>query len=246
MAIDLDALRAKHAELSGGTKNAGNDDFLKKFIQLQDGTNAVRILPGKDENTLFYAETKIHRVPNGQGGVKNMHCRKIHNEPCPMCDTYYGLWKEPNKDEALARQIKPRNRYYINVVDRECGEVRILSCGIKIFNSIIGSMLDADYGDITDLASGHDYKIVKVMEDGWPKYDQSQPRPKSSEAGTKAEIAEWMDSLHDIHALVKVEDYDAMKTAAQELVPSYEGSATNPTPAEDVPDDDYLNKMKSN
>lgn len=245
MAIDLDALRAKHAELSGGTKNAGNDDFLKKFIQLQDGTNAVRILPGAGDS-LFYAETKIHRVPNGQGGVKNMHCRKIHNEPCPMCDTYYGLWKEPNKDEDLARKIKPRNRYYINVVDRECGEVRILSCGIKIFNSIIGSMLDPDYGDITDLATGHDYKIVKVMEDGWPKYDQSQPRPKSSEAGKPAETAAWMDSLHDIHALVKLEDYDVMKAAAQELVPSYEGSADNPTPAEDVDDDDYLSKMKSN
>ena len=240
MAIDLDALRAKHEELSGNKTAGGNADFLSNFIQLQDGTNSVRILPGKDEDTMFYAETKIHRVPDGQGGVKNVHCRKMHGEPCPLCDSYYSLWKEPNKDEDLARQIKPRSRYYLNVVDRESGDVKILSIGVILFKKVIAAMLDEDFGDITDLATGHDFKIVKIMEGQWPKYDQSQPRPKSSEAGSKAEIATWMDSLHDIHALVK------KKNAAMALLPSHEGSSQNPTKAEDVPDDDYLSKMKSN
>ena len=74
------------------------------------------------------------------------------------------------------------------------------------------------------VASGHDFKIVKIMEGQWPKYDQSQPRPKSSEAGSKAEVAAWMDSLHDIHALVKLEEYEDVKTAAMGLLPSHEGS----------------------
>ena len=125
MAIDLNALRAKHAELSN--QGGSSSDFLKNFLQIQEGTNAIRILPSKDEDKLFYAETKIHRIPSGDGQVKNVHCRKVHGEACPLCDTYYGLWKEPNKDEDLARQIKPRARYYMNVVDRESGEVRILS-----------------------------------------------------------------------------------------------------------------------
>ena len=244
MAIDLDALRAKHAELSNPSGNA-NSDFLSNFIQLQEGTNSIRLLPGKDEDTLFYAETKIHRVPNGDGQVKNVHCRKIHGEPCPLCDTYYSLWKEPNKDEDLARQIKPRSRYYLNVVDRETGDVKILSIGVILFKKIIAAMLDEDFGDITDLATGHDFKIVKIMEGQWPKYDQSSPRPKSSEAGSKAEIAAWMDSLHDVHALVKLEDYEDVKKAAQALLPSHEGSSQNPTTAENVADDDYLQRMQS-
>ncbi len=246
MAIDLDALRAKHEELSNAGKGNANADFLSNFIQIQEGTNAVRILPGKDDDTMFYAETKIHRVPNGEGQVRNVHCRKIHGEPCPLCDAYYGLWKEPNKDEDLARQIKPRSRYYLNVVDRETGDVKILSIGVILFKKIIAAMLDEDFGDITDLASGNDFKIVKVMEGQWPKYDQSQPRPKSSEAGSKAEIAAWMDSLHDVHALVKLEEYEDVKNAAIGLLPSHEGSMQNPTPSEDVKDDDYLQKMQSN
>ena len=244
MAIDLNALRAKHAELS--SQGGSSSDFLKNFLQIQEGTNAVRILPNKDEDKLFYAETKIHRIPNGDGQVKNVHCRKIHGEACPLCDSYYGLWKEPNKDEDLARQIKPRARYYMNVVDRESGEVRILSIGVILFKKIIAAMLDEDFGDITDLEKGHDFKIIKVMEGQWPKYDQSSPRPKSSEAGSKADVAAWMDSLHDIHALVKLEDYEEVKKFAQELQPpTPEGSEENPQPAEDVEDEDYLNKMQS-
>jgi len=244
MAIDLNALRAKHAELSNPSGNA-NSDFLSKFVQLQEGMNTIRILPGKDDDTLFYGETKIHRVPDDSGIVKNYHCRKVHGEPCPLCDTYYSLWKEPNKDEDLARQIKPRSRYYMNVVDRESGEVKILSIGVILFKKIIAAMLDEDFGDITDLESGNDFKIVKIMEGQWPKYDQSQPRPKSSEAGSKAEVAAWMESLHDIHALVKLEEYEDVKGAAQALLPSHEGSSQNPTAAEDVADDDYLQRMQS-
>ena len=244
MAIDLNALRAKHAELSNNV--AARSDFLKNFLQIQEGTNLLRILPSKDEEKLFYGETKIHRIPYADS-TRNVHCRKIHGEACPLCDLYYGLWKTgKEEDEALARQIKPRARYYMNVVDRESGEVRILSVGVILFKKIIAAMLDEDFGDITDLETGHDFKIIKVMEGQWPKYDQSQPRPKSSGAGSKAQVAAWMDSLHDIHALVKLEDYEDVKKAVQEILPSpHEGSMSNPQEADEVQDEDYLNKMQS-
>tara|TARA_R110000782_G_scaffold102791_5_gene190189 strand:+ start:22627 stop:23379 length:753 start_codon:yes stop_codon:yes gene_type:complete len=250
LAIDLDALRAKHAELNTEKKGGDNADFLAKFLSLNIGTNVIRILPGKDDDTLFYAETSIHRVPNGQMNdngspqTKNMHCRKIHGEACPICDSYYALWKPPYLDEDLARQVKPRSRYYMNVVDRETREVKILSCGVIIFKKIIAAMLDEDYGDITDLKLGHDYKIHKEMDGKWPKYDQSQPRPKSEPAGTKADVAAWMDQLHDIHGLVKLEDYDVFKAAAETLTPSQIGNTSQGTP-EDVDDDEYLSKMQS-
>ena len=244
MAIDLNALRAKHAELSN--QGGSTSDFLKNFLQIQEGTNLLRILPNKDDEKLFYGETKIHRVPYNDA-VRNIHCRKVHGEPCPLCDLYYGLWKTGRQeDEDLARQIKPRARYYMNVVDRESNEVKILSVGVILFKKIIAAMLDEDFGDITDLETGHDFKIIKVMEGQWPKYDQSSPRPKSSEAGSKAEVAAWMDTLHDIHALVKLEDYEDVKKTMQELLPSHEGSSENPSEAEDVEDGDYLNKMQGN
>lgn len=248
MAIDLNALRLKHEQLNN-PQSGNNTDFLKKFYQIPEGTNAVRILPWKDDEKEFYAETKIHRVTGPDGNVKNHHCRKIHGESCPMCDLYYALWKTGRKeDEDLARQIKPRARYYMNILDRESSEVKILSIGVILFKKIIGAMLDEDFGDITDIEAGHDFKIVKEMDGQWPKYDQSAPRPKSSPLGSKSEIATSMDTLHNIHELVKLEDYEDVKNAAALLTSTaVQGTVqgTSQNEAVNVPDNDYLNKLQS-
>ena len=248
MAIDLNALRLKHEQLNN-PQSGNNTDFLKKFYQIPEGTNAVRILPWKDDEKEFYAETKIHRVTGPDGNVKNHHCRKIHGESCPMCDLYYALWKTGRKeDEDLARQIKPRARYYMNILDRESGEVKILSIGVILFKKIIGAMLDEDFGDITDIEAGHDFKIVKEMDGQWPKYDKSAPRPKSSPLGSKSEIATSMDTLHNIHELVKLEDYEDVKNAAALLTSvAVQGTiqGTSQNEAVNVPDNDYLNKLQS-
>jgi hypothetical protein len=247
MAIDLEALRRKHEQLNGGGSTSNNSDFLSKFYQIPEGSNAVRILPGKDEDHEFYAETKIHRVKNADGTNRNHHCRKVHGEPCPLCDLYYGLWKTGrSEDEDLARQIKPRARYYMNIVDRESGDVKILSVGVILFKKIIAAMLDEDFGDITNPENGHDFKIVKEMDGQWPKYDQSAPRPKSSPLGSGAEVAGYMDSLHDIHSLVKLEDYDEYKKVVAALtgLPELSSPSTNDD-EEEVSDGDYLSKLKS-
>ena len=247
MAIDLEALRKKHEQLNNPAgANNNNADFLQKFYQIPEGSNAVRILPWKDDEKEFYAETKIHRVPQPDGNVKNIHCRKVHGEKCPMCDLYYGLWKTGRKeDEDLARKIKPRARYYMNILDRESGDVKILSIGVILFKKIIGAMLDEDFGAITDVANGHDFKIVKEMDGQWPKYDQSAHRPKSSELGSASEIASVMDSLHNVHELVKLEDYEEVKKATDMLIGvSVQGTST-PEPSEEVSDNDYLSKLQS-
>jgi len=252
MAIDLEAIRQKHQEIS--STNTGAGSFIDTFLQLREGTNVVRILPGKDDDTQFYAETKIHRItfPGSEDGltggkVRNVHCRQIHGDKCPICELYYGLWKTGiREDEDLARKIKGRARYYMNVVDRESGEVKILSIGIMIFQKLLNTILDEDYGDITDLNNGHDFKIVKIMEGQFPKYDQSQARPKPVEAGSKAEIAAWMDSLHDVHALVKVEEYEDILNVADEIAPpSMKSREYNESAGKEGSDDEFLTKMES-
>ena len=246
MAIDLNKLRAKHEQLNNPQAANSNSDFLKKFYQIPEGSNSVRILPWRDDEREFYAETKIHRVTGPDGNVKNHHCRKVHGENCPICDAYYALWKTGSKeDENLARQIKPRARYYMNILDRESGDVKILSVGVILFKKIIGAMLDEDFGDITDIEEGHDFKIVKEMDGQWPKYDQSQPRPKSSPLGSKSEVATIMDSLHEIHDLVKLEDYEEFKQVAESLISPTQGVSSTPSESKEVSDGDYLSRLQS-
>ena len=229
MAIDLNALRAKHQQLTNPKTGGGDQDFLNKFYQVKEGEAYLRILPAPaDSEKNFYAETKIHRVPQPDGSVKNVHCRKVHGEKCPLCDLYYGLWKTGSKeDEDLARQIKPRARYYLNAYDRENEEVKIFSIGVILFQKIVETMMDPDYADlfeesengILDTEIGHDFKHHMKKEGQWPKYDQSMFRPKATSLGSKKMISEVMESLHDIHSLVKLEEYDDVKEAVLNLRP---------------------------
>lgn len=261
MAIDLNALRAKHEQLSNPKAAAGgnNQDFLNKFYRVQEGDNYVRILPASEgSDKPFYAETKIHRVPDGQGGVRNYHCRKVHGEKCPMCELYYALWKTGVKeDEDLARQIKPRSRYYLNVLDRNTDEVKIFSIGMILFQKIMETMLDPDYADlfekaengILDTKIGHDFKVSMFKEGQWPKYDRSMFRPRGSELGSAQQVDEVMNSLHDIHDLVKLEEYDTLMEAAQNLRPELGVVRERPAPSQETPesgsDDDFTRRLMS-
>ena len=248
--VNLDELRKKYDQIqkaqSGG---GGNDDFLKKFFMMEEGTSVIRVLPSPEGSEQeFYAETAIHRIND-----KNYHCPRVKGHDCPVCDLYYRLWKVegPMKDEAqdLARQIKPRKRYYMNVVDRRDESVKILSMGMKLFGKILDCFFDEDYGDITNLTEGWDFKVVKDTQGQWPNYDKSAPKPKQTSAGSDKQIAEWMDELHDIHGLVKLPEYDELKNLAMEMEGLVTGRPTGNVSAaqssDDGSDEDYIAHLKS-
>jgi len=251
--VNLNELRKKYDAIqkaqSGG---GGNEDFLKKFFMMEEGTSVIRVLPSTEgTEDEFYAETAIHRIND-----KNYHCPRVKGHDCPVCDLYYRLWKVkgPMEDEAqaMARTIKPRKRYYMNVVDRRDGTVKILSMGMKLFGKILDCFFDEDFGDITNLGEGWDFKVVKDTQGQWPNYDKSGPKPKTSAAGTKKEQAVWMDELHDIHGLVKLPEYDELKRLANEIESLVLDRPveralppTTSTEGDEGSDEDYIAHLKS-
>jgi len=252
--VNIEQLRKKYAEINNPGGSGGNSDFLSKFFMMDEGTSVVRVLPAKEgTDTEFYAETAIHRLND-----KNYHCPRVKGGKCPVCDTYYNMWKEINaigketpkgkELQDLARQIKSRKRFYMNVVDRRDESVKILSVGQKLFGKVLDCFFDEDFGDITDLKEGWDFKIVKDTQGQWPNYDKSSPKPKQSSAGSDAESAKWMDELHDIHGLVKVADYDELKGMMMELEAASKGTHPDVIAAENAPaadDDDYMSHLKN-
>jgi len=244
--VNLDELRKKYEEVTQ-TNNGGNKDFLSKFLITKEGTSLVRILPAKNEDENFYAETAIHRLEN-DGQFRNYHCPRVKGDKCPLCDLYYALWKTDSEDNHnLARSIKARKRYYLNAVERESGDVKILSIGMKLFGKILDCFFDDDYGDITDLKEGYDFKVVKDTNGAFPNYDKSAPKPRATEAGTGQEVAVWMDSLHDIQNLVKVADYDDLKQLAMNYEIAAQGMGVSKGSSEGAKqsDDDYLSHLKN-
>ena len=246
--VNLDDLRKKYEEVTKQNSGTGNSDFLSKFLITKEGTSLVRLLPAKNDEENFYAETAIHRMEN-DGQFKNYHCPRVKGDKCPLCDVYFALWKTPSEDNRnLARSIKARKRYYLNAVEREGGTVKILSIGMKLFGQILDTFFDDDYGDITDLKTGFDFKIVKDTNGAFPNYDKSAPKPRPSEAGTDSEIATWMDELHDIQNLVKIAAYDELKQLSMMVEAKAEGmsmASSKPAASSSKGDDDYLSHLKN-
>lgn len=235
MTYDLLAdLKNKYAKLSKAPGE--NQEFLKNFIQLDEGDTVVRILPSVDENKPFFAENKIHRVPSGNGQTKNVHCRKIHGEACPLCDLYYEAWNVHNtlnlpkgtssKFSEFARGIKPTPRSYLNIYKRETDEVLILSTGDQLLQKIISAEIglqSEDSGSLVDVGdSGIDFKIVKVMVKSatgiYPNYNSSEARRKAIPlADSKQKVSEILARRHDIQALIKLEPFEEVKKVADQL-----------------------------
>ena len=239
--VNLDQLRQKYDQINRTKSDNDNSDFLKKFLMMKEGTTVVRILPDKEEDREFYAETAIHRIDG-----RNHHCPKVKGDDCPLCDLSYKLWNtKTDENQSLARQIKATKRFYLNAVERDTGDIKILSMGVKLFSKILDCFFDEDYGDITNTDGGHDFKIVKDTQGQWTNYDKSAPKPKKTPAGSKQEIAQWMDELHDIHGLVKVASYEDLKSMALSIIGEESSTSTKEKTSEDSDNDgDYLSHLK--
>jgi hypothetical protein len=226
-------------------KGGKDNNFLDKFIKLEMGKNVVRILPGKKDKMEFYAESVIHRYTDVDGREKNYHCRKTNeNESCPMCDFISELWKKhrelglPNGQKSkfgdLATKLKGNNRYYVNVIDRRLQEqnpsdnagcVKILATGKKLMAKIINDLWDEEYLDSEDpenstlieLENGNDF-IIDLSKNGvYNSFDNSRARSKKSPAGSKQQMAAWMEVCTDLTTFVKTGDYEEGKKIVESL-----------------------------
>lgn len=151
------------------------------------------------------------------------------------------LWAKSEKVSGQAqidlrnqyRELKGIERYYYNVIvrqekDPKTGETlknvgpKIFSCGKTIhgmiMRAIVGDQAAGEdaLGDVTNLKTGRDFKLVKKSVKGaggeYPNYDQSKfldPSP----LGEPKEAETWLSNLHDLQAIRIVKSEDELKQA---------------------------------
>ncbi len=225
-------------------EDQGGGNFLDNFVKMPEkaGHVSVRILSTAGRPVAeggLYMPTRIHNVNS-----KSLHCPRTLQGgkwlgDCPICRYYSWLWKESEKKapdeaaklQALARQIKPIERYYYNVIVRsvyneKTGESeknvgpKILSVGKMIHSMIIRAMVgneameEKGLGDVTDVKNGRDFKIVKTLrqsgKDVFPNYSDSKFTDVGP-AGNPEEVAKWVAGLHDLRTLRTIKDGEFLK-----------------------------------
>jgi len=204
MALNIEAMRQKLA--NSQNKNAGKSNDTK--WRPSEGDQTIRILPTKDGDP--FKEFHFHYNVGKNPGI--MCPKRNHGEDCPICNFASQLWKQgiEGDDATLkseAKKLFVRKRYYSPIIVRgkETEGVKIWSYGKTAYETLLGYVLDPDYGDITDPDVGTDIVLnydVPGTPGSFPK-TTLKPRRRPSVLCDEAigDCAKLLESVPDIGSL---------------------------------------------
>ena len=221
MAINLEAMRAKLNASKNGGKSSGKSSTMWKP---KAGDQMVRILPTADGDP--FREFHFHYNVGKNPGI---YCNKRNDGgECPICDFASKLWRDgvENDDSTLkneAKKLFARKRYYSPVLVRgnEADGVKIWAYGKTAYETLLGYVLDPDYGDITDPETGTDIKLTYTIPGtpgSFPKTTlQPRRRPSVLCDDAIADCQDLIDSVPNIDNLFDVKTVEQV----QEMLDGY-------------------------
>jgi|TARA_R110002012_G_scaffold119749_2_gene268856 hypothetical protein len=198
MALDLAKMKAKLQELEGGGKGKRDNTFWKP----SEGDQEIRIVPTADGDPFKAFHFHYNLGEAARGGV--LCPKRQFGEACPICEFASSLWQEESSEsKKMAKSLFVRQRFFSPVIVRgeEDAGVRIWGYGKTIYETLLGLVLNPDYGDITDVDNGVDFALNYTLPKAKGAFPQTNlvPKRKSSPLlATKKEIAELLKSIPNI------------------------------------------------
>ena len=207
MAIDMNKMRARMETLKNrGEKGANN------FWKPEEGEQTIRLVSPADGDP--FKDYWFHYDVGGASGF--LSPKRNFGEDCPL-DTYVrALWKDGSEEsKRMARKLSAKQRFFAPVVvrGREDEGVKVWGFGKRAYETLLGLVLNPEYGDITDAESGTDLVITYTKPAGasFPE-TKITPRRKSSPLHKdSAKAAEIMESVPDFDEVFA----SARKTSAE-------------------------------
>ena len=194
MPINLDTVRDRLKTLQNQTKK--QDSFWKPT----PGKHVIRIVPYKFNRDNPFIELLFHY----NIGAKPYLSPQTFNRPDPIVNFAEKLKANANitgkKDDwKQGKNLEPKLRTFVPIVVRgkEDEGVKFWGFGKTVYQELLGLISDPEYGDISDIASGHDITIeFKSAEQAGKSFPQTTIRPKP--AKTKlVDGSEQLKSLFD-------------------------------------------------
>ena len=225
MSKPMSAVEKAHARLKKLQDKKGGGDFPFNFLDIQDGTNIIRIFKSwnynNDSEAEFYKELPYHRAVGPE--EKQVKCRGAIGKPCPVCEEYVRLkakaatLKDVNKEKAdaaykKAAAFKARPKFFMNAVrltkDGVIGKdgeapvkPEVLSAGPMIMDGVLSQFVDdeADIGGkFWEEGSQYDFVIKRSGEKLSTNYEV-KPTKKYLEVDT-SELESAVHNLDELFA----------------------------------------------
>jgi len=246
MAIDLEAIKRRVAELSG-VKRTSSVQLWKAGI----GEYKVRCLPWKNtpEGQPF-AERWFYYIGENAGILAPNQFGK----PDPINDLIRKLYSSGKPDDRiLAKKLQPKMRCYAPVIVRgeEDKGVQVWSFGKVVYQRMLGFFLDEEVGDILDPNEGFDLKVTISKAPGKQFNDtmvDPARRPSKLHDDQKV-MATWLENVPNLDDMYRLKSTQEIETVlnnwlnggATEEVPTV-GTSRGPAPSDAL--DDLVAEVK--
>lgn len=168
---DNEKIQKKLEELGTGT-----------FFKAKEGKNIIRILPPWSKEGVWYKEATLHYgLQNDSGKERAYPCLQMFGKDCPICNKKDEFAQGGEEDKKIAERLRPRTKYYANVMDRATGKVMIWGFSAKTLSTLLSYTSDPDYGDISDPEEGFDLVIERQGTGRTDTRYQIRMKPKPTE-----------------------------------------------------------------
>ena len=208
MAIDFDAIRRKLGQLSGQNNKR---NAIWRPPEGEESTIRIIAFPNNDGQP-FKERWFYYNIGNNPGLLSPHQFGK----PDPIQELINKLRADGSKEAyEMAKKLYPKMRTYAAVVVRgeEDKGVRLYAFGKTVYQSLLNIMLDEDYGDITDIKSGRDIKVICTKQPGrqWAM-TEVRPRGKSTPLTTdKSQLKEWTTNIPDLDEMYETKSYEELE-----------------------------------
>jgi len=236
MALDLAKMKAKLQESESGGKSKSDNVWWKP----QEGDQEIRIVPTEDGDPFKVFHFHYNLGDGARGGV--LCPKRQFGEECPICDFASKLWQEGTDDsKRMAKSLFVRQRFFSPVVVRGEEEkgTRVWGYGKTIYETLLGLVLNPDYGDITDIDSGVDFTLTYTLpktKGAFPQTNLTPKRKSSSLAKTKAAIKEIVDAVPDIDTLFQRKSPSDVKAILESFLSPVDGPLVETSSVSSVED----------
>ena len=236
MAIDLEAIKRRVAELSG-VKKTSSVQLWKPSL----GEHKIRCLPWKNApDGQPFMERWFYYIGDNAGILAPNQFGK----PDPINELIRKLYSSGKPDDrVLAKKLQPKMRCYAPVIVRgeEDKGVQIWSFGKLVYQRMLGFFLDEEVGDILSPAEGFDLKVSITKQPGKQFNDTTvDPARRPTKLHEDSKVAEqWLNSIPNLDDMYRLKSTQEIETVLNNWLSggTSEEMATPPTTRGPAPSD---------
>ncbi len=220
-------MKAKLQELESGGKSKSDNVWWRP----QEGDQDIRLVPTEDGDPFKVYHFHYNLGEGARGGI--LCPKRQFGDNCPVCDFASKLWQEGTEEsKKMAKSLFVRQRFFSPVIVRGEEEqgVKIWGYGKTIYETLLGLVLNPDYGDITDTDSGVDFTLNYTLpktKGAFPQTNLVPKRKSSALASSKAGIKEILEQVPEIDSLFQRKSTTDVKNILEAFLNPIDGPSVD-------------------